>query len=71
MRTIRLGDLQKGRTFWYNQRKFKVTANLGVAGVAVLPQATKKVRIGERTFVAKVKTASEVWTASAPVEVRT
>jgi len=68
LRTVRVGSLPDKAGFTYRGRPFIVSRNLGVAGVSVQPIVSRVVRIGEREFVAHT-TRTEVWTASAPVQV--
>lgn len=69
-RQVFLGDLQKGRVFWsLDGRKFKVSRNLSPAGVSVKLLEEREVTIEDRTFKAKVKSGTEVWSCTAPVQV--
>lgn len=68
-RIVELGSLWRGRVFTFGGRKYKVSRNLGFAGVAVIPQVTVKVRIGGREFERK-ETREQVWSAGTVVEVR-
>lgn len=69
---MQLGDLARGRVFYRlgTSQRFAVSRNLGVAGVSVLPLATREVRVGGRTFTAR-QGGTEVWSAASPVEVET
>jgi hypothetical protein len=67
-KTVRLGDLPKGRGFWYAGRRYKVVRNLGAAGVSVRNMAEREVTVGDRTFTVR-EARTEVWAAGSPVEV--
>ena len=67
-RTTLLGYLTKGRVFYRNQKKYKVTRNLGFAGVVVTSNVTRPVTIQGRTFEAR-DTAEQVWSSASEVEV--
>lgn len=69
-RTVRLGSLQKGAEFFYNDKPFTVSANLGVAGVSVRPIVARKVKIGDREFVSR-SSRNQVWSAGSEVEILT
>ena len=67
-KTIRLGDLTRGRVFYLDGRKFKVCANLGTAGVSVewrLPEV-KEIRGKRIPFRRRFEA---VWAANVAVEI--
>ena len=65
-----LGTLSKGRVFYYNGRRYKVSANLGSAGVSIRSMTKKIVEIAGKT-IKKSDNKTEVWSAGCDVEINT